>query len=199
MITSPYSFVASANCILYERARPVFVDVDPVTLTIEPNALEAAARKLVARGERPKAILPVHVFGHPADMDPIRDIAMRYGLAIIEDACEAIGATYKGRAVGTLGSAAVFAFYPNKQITTGEGGMIVTADPVWTPPPLAAQPRASTCSTDGCSTGASAGTTGWTSRAPPSASCRWSGSTRFSRGAPPWPMRTRDASRGWST
>jgi len=131
VLTTPFSFVASANCILYERARPVFVDIDPVTLTIEPNALEAAARKLVARRQRPKAILPVHVFGHPADMDPIRDVAERYGLLVIEDACEAIGARYRGRAVGTLGHAAVFAFYPNKQITTGEGGMIVSDNPDW--------------------------------------------------------------------
>src|SRR5262245_1751071 len=131
VLTTPFSFVASANCILYERARPVFVDVDPLTLTIEPNALETAVRKLVGRRRRPKAILPVHVFGHPADMDPIRDLAARYELAVIEDACEAIGASYKGRSVGTLGDAAVFAFYPNKQITTGEGGMIVTGDAAW--------------------------------------------------------------------
>jgi dTDP-4-amino-4,6-dideoxygalactose transaminase len=131
VLTAPFSFVASANCILYERARPIFVDIDPVTLTIEPNALEAAVRKLVARRRRPKAILPVHVFGHPADMDPIRDLAARYELAVVEDACEAIGAAYKGREVGTLGDAAVFAFYPNKQITTGEGGMIVTGDIAW--------------------------------------------------------------------
>jgi perosamine synthetase len=131
VLTTPFSFVASANCVLYERARPIFVDIDPLTLTIEPNALEAAAKKLVARRQRPKAILPVHVFGHPADMDPIRDVAARYRLAVIEDACEAIGVAYKGRAVGTLGDAAVFAFYPNKQLTTGEGGMIVTDDPAW--------------------------------------------------------------------
>jgi perosamine synthetase len=131
VLTTPFSFVASANCILYERARPVFVDIDPVTLTVDPNALEAAARKLVARRRRPKAILPVHVFGHPTDMDPIRDLAARYELAVVEDACEAIGAAYKGRPVGTLGDAAVFAFYPNKQITTGEGGMIVTGDAAW--------------------------------------------------------------------
>src|SRR5262245_51569833 len=131
VLTTPFSFVASANCVLYERARPVFVDIDPVTLTIEPNALEAAARKLVARRGRLKAILPVHVFGHPADMDPIRHVAERYGLAVIEDACEAVGAAYRSRAVGTLGDAAVFAFYPNKQMTTGEGGMIVTSDPAW--------------------------------------------------------------------
>jgi len=131
VLTTPFSFVASANCILYERARPVFVDVDPVTLAIEPNALEMAVKKLVGRRRRPKAILPVHVFGHPADMDPIRDLAARYELPVIEDACEAIGASYKGRSVGTLGDAAVFAFYPNKQITTGEGGMIVTGDAAW--------------------------------------------------------------------
>ena len=131
VLTTPFSFVASANCILYERARPAFVDVDPVTLAIEPNALETAVKKLVGRRRRPRAILPVHVFGHPADMDPIRDLAARYELAVIEDACEAIGASYKGRSVGTLGDAAVFAFYPNKQITTGEGGMIVTGDAAW--------------------------------------------------------------------
>jgi perosamine synthetase len=131
VLTTPFSFVASANCILYERARPVFVDVDPFTLAIEPNALETAVKKLVGRRRRPKAILPVHVFGHPADMDPIRDLATRYELPVIEDACEAIGASYKDRPVGTLGDAAVFAFYPNKQITTGEGGMIVTGDAAW--------------------------------------------------------------------
>jgi perosamine synthetase len=131
VLTTPFSFVASANCVLYERARPVFVDIDPKTLTIDPDALASAARALTARGERLRAILPVHVFGHPADMDPIVDVAARYRLAVIEDACEAIGAAYKGRAVGTLGDAAVFAFYPNKQLTTGEGGMIVTDDPAW--------------------------------------------------------------------
>jgi perosamine synthetase len=131
VLTTPFSFVASANCVLYERARPVFVDIDPDTLTIDPDALASAARALTARGERLRAVLPVHVFGHPADMDPIREVAARYRLAVIEDACEAIGATYKGRAVGTLGDAAVFAFYPNKQITTGEGGMIVTDDSAW--------------------------------------------------------------------
>jgi perosamine synthetase len=131
VLTTPFSFVASANCVLYERARPIFVDIDPLTLTIEPNALEAATKKLVARRQRPKAILPVHVFGHPADMDPIGDVAERYGLLVIEDACEAIGARYEGRAVGTLGHAAVFAFYPNKQMTTGEGGMIVTGNADW--------------------------------------------------------------------
>ena len=134
VLTTPFSFVASANCILYAHATPVFVDVDPVTLTIDPDALARKARALVRRGRRRarlKAILPVHVFGQPADMDPILEIARRYALVVIEDACEAIGATYKGRAVGSLGDAGVFAFYPNKVITTGEGGMIVTHDPAW--------------------------------------------------------------------
>lgn len=147
VITPPFSFVASANCILYERAIPVFVDVDPLTGNIDPilvgEAVDDLARggKAMARwlprtlmesmsstiGEL-KAILPVHAFGQPADMDPIVTAARRYGLMVIEDACEAIGAEYKGRKAGTLSDAAVFAFYPNKQMTTGEGGMIVTDD-----------------------------------------------------------------------
>ena len=130
VLTTPFSFVASANCILYVHGTPVFVDVDPATLTIDPDALARKARSLARRG-RLKAILPVHIFGQPADMEPILEIARRFGLAVIEDACEAIGATYKGRAVGSLGDAGVFAFYPNKVITTGEGGMIVTHDPAW--------------------------------------------------------------------
>ena len=130
VLTTPFSFVASANCILYVGARPVFVDVDPETLTMDPEALDRMVRAPRREGNV-KAILPVHVFGQPADMDPIHDVARRHGLAVIEDACEAIGATYKGRAAGTLGDAAVFAFYPNKMMTTGEGGMIVTDKPSW--------------------------------------------------------------------
>jgi dTDP-4-amino-4,6-dideoxygalactose transaminase len=157
VITTPFSFIASANCILYERAIPVFVDVDPRTGNIDPARVaeavqdladdprsEAGARWLPpalrnAQGGRdttvnigpPKAILPVHAFGQPADMDPILDIARRHGLAVIEDACEALGAEYKGRKAGTLGDAAVFAFYPNKQMTTGEGGMVVSDNKEW--------------------------------------------------------------------
>jgi perosamine synthetase len=135
VLTTPFSFVASANCILYVGARPIFVDVDPVALTIDPEALDWTVHNLVRSGEggggRLKAILPVHVFGQPADMDPILEIARARGLAVIEDACEAIGATYRGRPVGTLGDAGVFAFYPNKQMTTGEGGMIVTGNAAW--------------------------------------------------------------------
>lgn len=120
VITSSYSFVASANAIAYERARPVFVDIDPLSFNLDPNRIEDAITP------RTRAIMPVHVFGQPADMDPILEIARRRHLAVIEDACEAIGAAYKGRQAGTMGDAGVFAFYPNKQITTGEGGVIVT-------------------------------------------------------------------------
>ncbi len=134
VVTTPFSFVASVNCILYQRARPVLVDVEPDALTIDADAVDRVVRQLVQRGgrhKRLKAILPVHVFGQSADMDPIVEIAHRHGLAIVEDACEAIGASYKGRPVGTLGDAAVYAFYPNKQVTTGEGGMVVTQRPEW--------------------------------------------------------------------
>lgn len=122
VITTPFSFIASSNCILFENAQPVFVDVDPYTWNIDSARIEAAITP------RTKALLPVDVFGQPADMDPIRQIADRHGLRVVEDSCEALGATYKGRKAGTLGEAGVFGFYPNKQITTGEGGMIVTSD-----------------------------------------------------------------------
>jgi len=149
VITTPFSFIASANVILYERAIPVFVDIDPFTLNINPEQVAEAVHDLSKGGRTarrwlppalresrfrlrpPKALLPVHVFGQPADMDPLLEIARAYGLAVIEDACEAIGAEYKGRKTGTFGDAAVFAFYPNKQMTTGEGGMIVTNRDDW--------------------------------------------------------------------
>ncbi len=132
VLTTPFSFVASANAVMYVRARPVFVDIEPNALTIDPQRLADTARVVSRRhGRRLKAILPVHVFGQTADMDPILEIAERHGLAVIEDACEAIGATYKGRQAGTIGDAGVFAFYPNKQMTTGEGGMVVTNHHGW--------------------------------------------------------------------
>ncbi len=150
VVTTPFSFVASANCILYERGIPVFVDVDRKTGNIDPALVAEAIDDLSRGGERAKrwlppvlrtgayrpegrlkAVLPVHAFGQPADMDPILDVARRHGLAVIEDACEAIGSEYKGRKAGTLGDAAVFAFYPNKQMTTGEGGIIVTNREDW--------------------------------------------------------------------
>lgn len=120
VITTPFSFVASANCVLFERAKPVFVDIDPVTLNLNTDLVEEKIN------EKTKAILAVHAFGYPAEMKKLQVIAKNYDLAIIEDACEALGAIYEGKKVGTLSDAAVFAFYPNKQITTGEGGIIVT-------------------------------------------------------------------------
>jgi len=137
VITTPFSFIASANCILYERAIPIFVDIDPATGNIDPTLVAEAAHNLTRRqgdketGGRLKAILPVHAFGQPADMDPITGVAQQYNLTVIEDACEAIGAEYKGHKAGTLSDAAVFAFYPNKQMTTGEGGMIITDSEKW--------------------------------------------------------------------
>jgi perosamine synthetase len=124
VITSPFSFVASANAAVYEGARPVFADIDPMTLNLDPRAAEAAVT------ERTRAILPVHIFGYPAEMDEFEAIARRHDLAIVEDACEALGARHPdGRPVGGRGNPAVFGFYANKQITTGEGGMVALGDP----------------------------------------------------------------------
>lgn len=148
VITSPFSFIASSNSILYERGIPLFIDVQESTGNIDSDRVKEAVHDLVQGGQksrhwlpptmresyqngRVKSILPVHAFGQPADMDPLIDVAQSYDLSVIEDACEALGAEYKGRKAGTLGDAAVFAFYPNKQITTGEGGMIVTGNEKW--------------------------------------------------------------------
>ena len=120
VITTPYSFIASSNCILFERAKPVFVDIDEKTYNIDIDKIEAAITP------KTKAILPVDVFGQPVDMDAINDIARKHNLVVIEDACEAIGSEINGKKAGTQGDAGVFAFYPNKQITTAEGGVIVT-------------------------------------------------------------------------
>ncbi|MCH7720379.1 MAG: DegT/DnrJ/EryC1/StrS family aminotransferase [Planctomycetes bacterium] len=122
VITTPFSFVASANCALFEGARPVFVDIDSDTWNIDPSRIEPAVT------QRTRALIPVDVFGQIADMDPIRAVAQRHDLYVIEDSCEALGGRYKGRRAGSLGDAGVFGFYPNKQMTTGEGGMIVTDD-----------------------------------------------------------------------
>jgi perosamine synthetase len=123
VVTSPLSFVASANVVLYERARPVFADIDAVTLNLDPAAAQAA---LTART---RALLPVHLFGYPADMPAFEQLAHRHGLAIVEDACEALGARHAdGRAVGARGHPAVFAFYANKQLTTAEGGMVTLGE-----------------------------------------------------------------------
>jgi perosamine synthetase len=118
VVTTPLSFIASANAIVYEGGTPVFVDVDERTLNLDPAAVEAAITP------RTKALLLVDLFGYPLELDAFQEIADRHGVAIIEDACEALGATLRGRQIGSFGHPAVFAFYPNKQVTTGEGGAI---------------------------------------------------------------------------
>lgn len=120
VITTPFSFIASANCILFERAKPIFVDIEPKTLNIDTEKVEEKINK------KTKAILAVDVFGHPADWDRLKGIAEIHGLKLIEDSCEAFGSEYKGKRAGSFADASCFAFYPNKQITTGEGGVIVT-------------------------------------------------------------------------
>ncbi len=120
VVTTPFSFVASANCLLYEGATPVFCDIDPVTLNMTP---ESAGEALT---ENTTGILPVHIFGYPADMPALERLAADRGLWVVEDACEALGAEHAdGRPVGGRGNLSVFAFYANKQMTTGEGGMVV--------------------------------------------------------------------------
>jgi perosamine synthetase len=124
VVTSPFSFVASANCLLYEGATPVFCDVDPVTLNLDPAAAWDAV------GERTAGMLPVDILGYPAAMPAIEAIASEGRLGLLEDACEALGAVDSdGRRVGSRGNLATFAFYANKQLTTGEGGMVTVADP----------------------------------------------------------------------
>lgn len=122
VITTPFSFIASANCILYVGATPVFVDIDPRTLNMDPEQVERAITP------RTKAILAVETFGNPAMMETYASIAARHEIQLIEDCCEALGSTLRGRQAGSFGRVGVFGFYPNKQITTGEGGMIVTDD-----------------------------------------------------------------------
>jgi perosamine synthetase len=119
-ITSPVSFVASANCFLFEGATPVFADVDPGTLNLDPAAVEAAIT------ERTKAVVAVDMFGYPCELDELRAICDRHGVALIEDSAEALGAVYKGTPIGGHGPSAVFGFYPNKQLATGEGGVVLT-------------------------------------------------------------------------
>lgn len=122
VITSPFSFVSTANCMLFERARPVFADIDPLTFNIDVARIEKEITP------KTKAILGVDVFGYPAEWEEMQRIADKHNLHVIEDSCEALGATYKGRNAGAFGNAAIFSFYPNKQMTTGEGGIIVTDD-----------------------------------------------------------------------
>jgi perosamine synthetase len=120
VITTPFSFIASANCILFAGATPVFADIDPMTLCIDSDDVE---RRIT---DRTKAVLAVDVFGHPADWERLEAVAERHGLGLIEDSAESIGSGYRGRKAGSFGDAAVFAFYPNKQMTTGEGGALLT-------------------------------------------------------------------------
>ena len=120
VITTPFSFIATTNCLLFERAKPVFVDIHPETYNIDPNGIE----KVITA--KTKALMPVEVFGNLSDFDAYERIAQRHGLKMIEDCCEALGGVLQERPAGSFGDCGVFAFYPNKQITTGEGGMIVT-------------------------------------------------------------------------
>jgi perosamine synthetase len=138
VITTPFSFIASANVMLFERALPVFADIDPKTLNLSPESVRETIENLKNKKmkvgnvnldfSKLKALLVVDVFGQPADWEEFEEIARENELKLIEDSCEAIGAEYKGRKAGTFGSAGAFAFYPNKQMTTGEGGIIVTDD-----------------------------------------------------------------------
>jgi len=121
VITSPFSFAATANAVLYTGGRPVFVDIDPRDFNLDPNLIEARITPFT------RAIMPVHLYGQPADMDAIGEIASRYGLAVIEDAAQAHGAAIRGRNVGTFG-AACFSFYATKNVVTGEGGVVTTDD-----------------------------------------------------------------------
>jgi perosamine synthetase len=120
VVTSPYSFVASANCAIYVGATPVFADIDCRTLNLDPRAVEAAIT------ERTRAVVAVDIYGYPCELEELRSLCDRRGVALIDDACEALGARYRGAPVGSHGVSSVFAFYPNKQVTTGEGGMVTT-------------------------------------------------------------------------
>lgn len=122
VLTTPFTFIATANCALFENATPVFADIDPETWSIDPAKVAEAVTP------RTKVIIAVDVFGQPADMDTLGQIARRSNIKIIEDSCEALGAAYKGRPAGTLGDVGMYAFYPNKQMTTGEGGVLITND-----------------------------------------------------------------------
>lgn len=124
VITTPYTFFATAEAISRRGAIPIFVDVDPVTFNLDPSQIESVITP------RTKAIMPVHLFGHPADMDPINRLAQKYGLIVVEDACQAFGARYQDKLVGGFGHAACFSFFPTKNLgTMGDGGIVVTSDP----------------------------------------------------------------------
>jgi len=127
VLTTPFSFIASSNCFLFEKAEPLFVDIDEQTLNLDPDKVEEKLKRLSAEElKKVKAMIVVDAFGQPADWDKFEEIASRYNLFLIEDSAESLGSEYKGKKCGTFGEAGVFAFYPNKQITTGEGGVLVT-------------------------------------------------------------------------
>jgi len=127
VLTTPFSFIASSNCILFEKAEPLFVDIDEQTLNLDPDKVEEKLKSLSAEElKKVKAMIVVDAFGQPADWDRFEEIAGKYNLFLIEDSAESLGSEYKGKKCGTFGEAGVFAFYPNKQITTGEGGVLVT-------------------------------------------------------------------------
>jgi len=129
VITTPFSFISSSNCILFEGAKPLFVDIGEQTLNLDPDKTEEQLGKMSQEElDKVKAMIVVDAFGQPADWDRFEEIAQKYNLKLIEDSAEALGAEYKGRKCGSFGEAGVFAFYPNKQITTGEGGILVTDD-----------------------------------------------------------------------
>jgi len=129
VLTTPFSFISSSNCILFEKAEPLFVDIDEKTLNLDPDKTEEQLKKMRQEElSQVKAIIVVDAFGQPADWDRFKEIGKKYNLRLIEDSAEALGAEYKGKKAGSLGEAGVFAFYPNKQITTGEGGILVTDD-----------------------------------------------------------------------
>ncbi len=127
VVTTPFSFIASSNCILFERARPLFVDIEEETLNLDADKVEKKLESLSREElDKVKALLVVDAFGQPAYWDRFKEIGKKYNLKLVEDSAEALGAEYKGKRAGSLGEVGVFAFYPNKQITTGEGGIIVT-------------------------------------------------------------------------
>ena len=129
VITTPFSFIASSNCILFERGRPLFVDIEEDTLNLNACKVEEKLESLSGEElKKVKALLVVDAFGQPADWDRFKEIGKKYNLKLIEDSAEALGAEYKGKRAGSLGEVGVFAFYPNKQISTGEGGILVTDD-----------------------------------------------------------------------
>ena len=129
VITTPFSFIASSNCILFEKARPLFVDIEEHTLNLDADKVEEKLESLSREElDKVKALLVVDAFGQPADWDRFKEIGKKYNLRLIEDSAEALGAGYQGKRAGSLGEVGVFAFYPNKQITTGEGGILVTDD-----------------------------------------------------------------------